>query len=237
MTFNSKLLKELMKESDYTQEKLKKEFDLRGSEITIDGIKNWNRTDNPRVPELEKIIILGEIFKVNPLDFLNDKKVNKYNSQQNVVNNVILLDKINLRASAGGGAYSDLPIETTKMAIDKSAIALEKGLDPKNLKVIEVIGDSMEPEYYESDFAVVDMVNGRYDFTKIGGVYVVRVADMIYIKKVEFLPENKIKLISLNKQYGDMYPHKDGYEYEILGKVCGKIHFSKGLFFDRQGIE
>ena len=67
MTFNNTFLKELMKNNGYTQEKLKKEFDLRGSEITIDGIKNWNRTDNPRVPELEKIIILGDIFNVNPL--------------------------------------------------------------------------------------------------------------------------------------------------------------------------
>jgi phage repressor protein C with HTH and peptisase S24 domain len=152
-------------------------------------------------------------------------------------NNVLLLDKINLRAGAGSGGYVDLPIETTKIAIDKTAIPAVKGLNLKHLKVIEIIGDSMEDEYYEGDFAVIDMVNGRHNFTKINGNYVVRVADIIYIKKVEFLPGNKIKLISLNKLYGDMYPHKEGYDYEILGKVCGKIHFSKGLFFDNQGIE
>ena len=111
--------------------------------------------------------------------------------QQSTSNNIVFLDKINIRAGAGAGGYGDLPIETTKMAIDKNAITDIKGLDTKNLKVIEVIGDSMEPEYYEGDFAIIDMVNGRYDFTKISGVYIIRVDDVIYIKKVEFL--HKIK--------------------------------------------
>jgi len=81
------------------------------------------------------------------------------------------------------------------------------------------------------------MVYGRDGFTKIGGVYVVRVNEMIYIKKVEFLPDGKLKLISINRDYGDMYPHDEGYDYEILAKVCGKIHVEKGLTFDKQGIE
>jgi phage repressor protein C with HTH and peptisase S24 domain len=237
MTFEKEYYKKLMNDKELTYSSLIKEFANRGYDIKMDTVKSWTRTINPNMPDFKNITVLSEIFDVNPLSFINDKKTNKYKNIQQLDNNVVLLDKISLRAGAGVGAYDDLPVESTKIAVDKSAIALEKGLDPKNLKVIEVVGDSMEPEYYEGDFAVIDMVNGRYDFLKIGGVYIVRVADVIYIKKVEFLPEHKIKLISLNKQYSDIYPHKDGYDCEILGKVCGKIHFSKGLFFDNQGIE
>jgi phage repressor protein C with HTH and peptisase S24 domain len=184
----------------------------------------------------ETIALVRDFIK-NPIDEIK-KEIIKYTQNNDTVNpNVILLDKINLRAGAGAGGNADLPLESTKIAIDRAIVSDIKGLDPKNLKVIQIIGDSMEPEYFEGDYAVIDMVNTRCDFTKIGGVYIVRVSDVIYIKKIEFLPENKIKLISLNKQYGDMYPHKDGYDFEILGKVCGKIHLVKGLFFDKQGIE
>ena len=97
----------------------------------------------------------------------------------------------------------------------------------------------MQPEYDEGDLAIVDMVNFRGDFIKIGGIYVVRVGDVVYVKRVEFLPKGAIKLISLNSKYGDLYPHKEGYEYEILGKVCGKIklEIQKGLTFSDSGIK
>ncbi len=152
--------------------------------------------------------------------------------------NVVFLSKSEMLIGAGSeGAYDlDLFNKETKIAVDRSFI---KGLDPKNLKLFEVVGDSMQPEYDEGDLAIVDMVNFRGDFIKIGGIYVVRVGDVVYVKRVEFLPKGAIKLISLNSKYGDLYPHKEGYEYEILGKVCGKIklEIQKGLTFSDNGIK
>ena len=152
--------------------------------------------------------------------------------------NVVFLSKSDMLIGAGSeGAYDlDLFNKETKIAVDRSFI---KGLDPKNLKLFEVVGDSMQPEYDEGDLAIVDMVNFRGDFIKIGGIYVVRVGDVVYVKRVEFLPKGAIKLISLNSKYGDLYPHKEGYEYEILGKVCGKIklEIQKGLTFSDSGIK
>ena len=152
--------------------------------------------------------------------------------------NVVFLSKSDMLIGAGSeGAYDlDLFNKETKIAVDRSFI---KGLDPKNLKLFEVVGDSMQPEYDEGDLAIVDMVNFRGDFIKIGGIYVVRVGDVVYVKRVEFLPKGAIKLISLNAKYGDLYPHKEGYEYEILGKVCGKIklEIQKGLTFSDSGIK
>lgn len=40
----------------------------------------------------------------------------------------------------------------------------------------------MEPEFCEGDIAIVDMVNHRYDFVKIGGIYIVRVNEVVHIK-------------------------------------------------------
>ncbi|MCD8213113.1 MAG: LexA family transcriptional regulator [Campylobacter sp.] len=152
--------------------------------------------------------------------------------------NIVFIDKIEMLAGAGSEGVFDLELfnSSTKVGIDRSFI---RGLNPANLKIFEVVGDSMLPEYDEGDLAIVDMVNHRYNFVRIGGIYIVRMGDIVYIKRVEFLPNNTAKLISLNSKYGDIYPHKEGYEWEILGKVCGKIHYeiSKGLTFDDQGIK
>jgi len=52
------------------------------------------------------------------------------------------------------------------------------------------------------------------------------------------MSEDKVRLISaVNKSYVDILLHKDGYDYKILGKVCGKVHIGKGLIFDYQGIK
>lgn len=147
--------------------------------------------------------------------------------------NIIYLDKLDMRAGAGSAGFIDVPHEGHKVAVDKFII---NGLNPKYLKIIEVIGDSMYPEFREGDLAILDMVYGRDTFAKIGGIYVIRVNDVVYIKKVEFLPDGKLKLISINRDYGDMLPHEQGYEYEILAKVCGKIRVEKGLTFDNGGV-
>ena len=206
-------------------------------------------------PELEKLPLIAEILGKNVIDLFDDEETSKkqivkkelknnFEKYAHLIpaeyglKNVVFLSKSEMLIGAGSeGAYDlDLFNKETKIAVDRSFI---KGLDPKNLKLFEVVGDSMQPEYDEGDLAIVDMVNFRGDFIKIGGIYVVRVGDVVYVKRVEFLPKGAIKLISLNAKYGDLYPHKEGYEYEILGKVCGKIKLEihKGLTFSDSGIK
>ena len=153
--------------------------------------------------------------------------------------NVVFLSKSEMRVGAGSEGTFDLEMldkEERKVAVDKSFV---KGLNPVNLRVFEVVGDSMLPDFEESDWAIVDMVNNRGNFVRIAGVYVVRMGEIVYIKRVEFLPNDNVKLISLNSKYGDIYPHKEGYDCEILGKVCGKIHYEvhRGLTFNDYGIK
>ncbi|MDL0090018.1 XRE family transcriptional regulator [Campylobacter gastrosuis] len=207
------------------------------------------------IPTIHTLKKIADACKVDMLFFFDDE----YEVKNNIVKkelmtnfanysefipieyqpkNIIYLDKADMLVGAGAEGTFDLKLINTasKVAVDKSFI---KGLNPANLKLFEVVGDSMSPEYAEGDIVIVDMVNHRYDFIKIGGIYVVLMGDVVYIKRVEFLPQGKLKLISLNPKYGDIYPHKEGYECEILGKVCGKIHYEiyKGLTFDDAGIK
>lgn len=226
------------------------QYETKKGEIGKDGKEK--KTANP---SLDKIPDMAEILDLDVTSFFPSrpelknqivKKELKNNFEKYAhlipaeygLKNVVFLSKSDMLIGAGSeGAYDlDLFNKETKIAVDRSFI---KGLDPKNLKLFEVVGDSMQPEYDEGDLAIVDMVNFRGDFIKIGGIYVVRVGDVVYVKRVEFLPKGAIKLISLNSKYGDLYPHKEGYEYEILGKVCGKIklEIQKGLTFSDSGIK
>lgn len=217
-------LKKIMAEKSLTADTIAKRMGVSRGSVT-----HWS--NSIRFPKSDDIIrSLASVLGVTEQELINPKNI----KQPSYNENVVMIDKLDMRAGAGASGLLDVPTEGNRIAVDKMII---NGLSPKHLKVIEVIGDSMYPEFQEGDLALLDMVDGRYNFTKIGGIYIVRVNDMIYIKKVEFLPDGKLKLISINREYGDMIPHEHGYDYEILGKVCGKIHVAKGLTFDNQGIK
>ena len=229
---NTDFLKEKMKEKKIRYADLAIDMTNAGYPITESAIKKWFMKE-PIVPDLKNIIGVAKVLK---LDVNEVVLQNLFSKPQE---NMIYVPKSEMRIGAGSEGVYDLAMlqkDERKIAVDKAFL---KGLDTKNLRIFEVVGDSMEPDFYEGDWAIADMVAGRDNFVRIAGVYIVRMDDVVYIKRVEFLPQNKIKLISLNPKYSDIYPHKEGYECEILGKVCGKVHCEvyKGLTFEDYGIK
>ena len=214
---NTDFLKEKMKEKKIRYADLAIDMTNAGYPITESAIKKWFMKE-PIVPDLKNMIGVAKVLK---LDVNEVVKQNLFSKPQE---NMLFLPKSEMRIGAGSEGVYDLAM-------------LQK--DERKIAVFEVVGDSMEPDFYEGDWAIADMVAGRDNFVRIAGVYIVRMDDVVYIKRVEFLPQNKIKLISLNPKYSDIYPHKEGYECEILGKVCGKVHCEvyKGLTFEDYGIK
>lgn len=209
------------------------QYETKFGEINKNG--NMKKTAKPK--DFDTMQKLAKALGVKVTDLLNDNEYEQYQLEMIGDNKNVIIDKLDTLAGAGSEGIFDIDLlkSSQKITIDKSFL---KGLNTKNLKLIEIVGDSMEPEYCEGDLAIVDMVNHRYDFIKISGIYIVRVGEIVYIKRVEFLPQGDIKLVSLNSKYSDMNPMKSGYDFEILGKVCGKIHFEigKGLIFNNQDI-
>lgn len=237
--FDFKRAKEIMREKGINQSDIVFFLADQGINYTLDGVKNWFRKDEKtrNNPEIKTLRALAELFDTS----LDELIIGGSDALKDLpLDNIVFLSKSEMRVGAGSEGVFDLEMlssEERKVAVDKSFIA---GLNPANLKVFEVVGDSMSPEYEENDWVIVDMVNCRYEFIKIAGIYIVRIGEIVYVKRVEFLPYGKVKLISLNPKYGDIYPHKEGYDdWEILGKVCGKIHYEvyKGLTFNDYGIK
>lgn len=237
--FDFKRAKEIMREKGINQNDIVFFLADQGINYTLDGVKNWFRKDEKtrNNPEIKTLRALAELFDTS----LDELIIGGSDTLKDLsLDNIVFLSKSEMRIGAGSEGVYDLAMlqkDERKIAVDKAFL---KGLDTKNLRIFEVVGDSMEPDFYEGDWAIADMVAGRDKFIRIAGIYIVRVDDVVYIKRVEFLPQGKIKLISLNPKYSDMYPHKEGYsECEILGKVCGKVHCEvyKGLTFEDYGIK
>ena len=96
----------------------------------------------------------------------------------------------------------------------------------------------MLPEFNDGDYILVEMLGGR-DYIKRPSIYLVRLSDVVYIKRIEFLPNNDIRLISINPTYPPFLASETGYEWEILGAVYGKISvkLGSGFQFASQGVK
>ena len=80
-----------------------------------------------------------------------------------------------------------------------------------------VSGDSMEPKYHNGSVALIRETGFDYD----GAVYAVDWDGQTYIKKV-YREEDGLRLVSLNKRYGDKFAPYDE-NPRIIGKIVGNF--------------
>jgi phage repressor protein C with HTH and peptisase S24 domain len=123
-------------------------------------------------------------------------------------------------ASLGGG----LPRQEADVLVGRMQVSmtwvqqkLPNITSPKNLEIIVGFGNSMEPTFCDGDLMLVD--RGVRE-VKIDCVYVFAIGDELFIKTLQRLPGNVLRVISDNKKY-DPYiigPESRA-EVEILGRV------------------
>ncbi|WP_018125993.1 LexA family transcriptional regulator [Desulfovibrio oxyclinae] len=105
------------------------------------------------------------------------------------------IPKVRARLSAGGGSFE------TEGQVEGyysfRADWLHSRGNPRKMVLMEVVGNSMEPELKEGDLVLLDQ-----DKTEIlaGGLYAVGVEDTVMVKRVERLPRTLV-LHSDNKDY------------------------------------
>lgn len=106
-----------------------------------------------------------------------------------------------------------------KVAFRKEWIA-RKG-NAKDMVLIKVSGDSMEPTLLNGDLVLVD--RGRNYLEPQGGVYAIALDDVIMIKRVQPIGD-RVRIISDNKMYEPFEVSAD--QVKINGKV---IWFAREL--------
>lgn len=85
----------------------------------------------------------------------------------------------------------------------------------KNLKIITGFGDSMKGMYNPGDPLVIDVGVKLCDHD---GVYFFRVGNEGFVKTLQRIPGEGIRVISENKKY-ESWTIREGMDFEIMGKV------------------
>jgi len=122
--------------------------------------------------------------------------------------------KVRARLSAGGGSFETAG-QVEGYYSFRSDWLNTRG-NPANMVLMEVIGNSMEPEIKEGDLVLID--ESRNDVLS-GGIYAVGVEDTVMVKRVERLPGTLV-LRSDNMDYSPI--HLSGDELNNV-RVIGKV--------------
>jgi SOS-response transcriptional repressor LexA len=129
-------------------------------------------------------------------------------------------------AVAGCGASGMLEQLKLNNAIDIDRKILPKDLINKDLALIRVVGDSMEPYLSETDWAFIQLRHNQ-DIVLANSVYLIAHGDNVQIKRCQFKPDGSCLLISDNKTYPDEIAYFG--EWDIVGKIVGRFKFGSGF--------
>ncbi len=121
-------------------------------------------------------------------------------------------------ASAGGGSFTD-DEASEALVLDPHMVDMLGGdREIKYIDSINVLGDSMEPTFYENDMVFINRL--QKDIKK-GGVFVVSTPNGLFIKRLALRADGMLELISDNPLYT---PESiDAQSVEVIGRVVGSM--------------
>ncbi len=135
----------------------------------------------------------------------------------------IIFDVLDVKASAGFGAGGDVMEVIHQIKFNSTHyFELFRGMNPNNISIISVKGDSMSPTFENGDLLFIDTSIDTYDGD---GIYVFTFDNFIFVKRIQKTGRH-FTIISDNKFYDPW--ELDG-ECVIHGKV--KVHQSQKLNF------
>ncbi|GAB5488923.1 MAG: hypothetical protein Pars2KO_24930 [Parasphingorhabdus sp.] len=128
---------------------------------------------------------------------------------------LIEVKQMSLGASAGPGSLADDEFSGAMAFGSKWLKRL--GSDPDKLSLISVDGDSMDPTLCDGDDIMVDHSAAEAALLR-DGIYVLRMDDVLLVKRMAVGPAGKISILSDNPQYPD-WDDVNVADVNIIGRV------------------
>jgi phage repressor protein C with HTH and peptisase S24 domain len=174
----------------------------------------------------KELALLEDAYKVKLSDDIRDKilKVNhdfqqikqRFEDRRNGFINLPVRSEVT--ASMGYGVEVLDEQQTGTYSFSKKLLR-DIGADPNYSDVIFSSGDSMYPTIEGGDCLVVDKSKTDiYD----GKIYCVRIQEKLYAKRLQFLPPNKVNVISDNPKYKPFevdLSKELNYDFAVIGEV------------------
>lgn len=230
-------IKKFRKEKGLTQADLAERInEILGTSYTYENVKSWERGVNVKLSVIEaiaealgvteqdlfdpskKIEIFKEILKKKPPEALDLLK-----SQYPAISETIEVPILSHEVSAGHGLE---PYETE--VIDRVVVDKDKffpGVPPHKIDGVIVKGDSMEPTLYEGDYVFLYRFDWDEEIEKIDDIYVINVDNQLKVKRLNFMLNGHIRVISDNPKYKpeEINPNETQVYFRIIGRVLKKF--------------
>lgn len=129
--------------------------------------------------------------------------------------NMVRIKQLELGASAGPGSLADDEAAQDTMAFGAKWLK-QLGTDPAKLSLISVDGDSMDPTLCDGDDIMVDHSAAQRPLRD--GIYVLRMDDVLLVKRLALRPSGKLSIRSDNERYPN-WDDVEPQEVNIIGRV------------------
>lgn len=195
-------------------------------QISESGVRKYFPPFNS-IPSIDKAARIAEACGVE-LEWLATGRGHKYRNaiiedvtapykvEESFLDEFALIDGYHVQVGAGvGQIVGDEPVRR-RLAFRRKWLRYRK-LDPDKLALVFAKGDSMEPTIYDNDTILVDtaqrqIVDGR--------IFVIRLGDELYAKRLQKLPDGGIHIISDNDGYTMLrVPAAEMPTLQVIGKV------------------
>lgn len=118
--------------------------------------------------------------------------------------------------SAGSGAWTEGAKVLTQLAFTGYSLR-KKGLEPSKMSAVRIAGDSMEPLLRDNDTVMIDHSRNTIEAEAI---YVIRLDDHLFAKRLQRQFDGSVHIISENKAYRDMVvPKSQLGDLHVIGRV------------------
>lgn len=210
-------LKKIRKTLELSQENMAKALGTTGRTLRDYEKENFGVSYD----FLNKLI---ETYNVNPnWIFRNEFPIFLNEETEGLVKNIspeekadlIYIPKYDPKAAAGPGNFTVSECMEYFIAIQSTVIRRIVGFVPTLLSAIEAEGDSMSPLINNGDLIIIDLTRNVPN----DGVYVLNINDGLVVKRIQSLPNYKLKVTSENKAY-------DPYEVDLKAdnaRIVGKV--------------
>ena len=136
---------------------------------------------------------------------------------------LVQVKRYDVRVAAGHGAFV-LGEDVVGSVAFRREWLQARGLNARNLALVDVIGDSMEKALREGDIVLIDLSQ-----TAIvsGKAYVIRLGDELLVKYLQHLPGGLIQVFSENSTIYPPFTIDEkslGIEIFIIGRVVASAH-------------
>ncbi len=160
-----------------------------------------------RLPEMERGM-LARYFGI-------DERILGAPTESAASSRMRTIPKLDVGASAGPGAMNDGELLAGKIGFDEKWLR-KLVLDPSCLSLIRVEGDSMSPTLNNNDDIMVDSSTVTAGWRD--GVYIIRMDDVLMVKRLAKGPTGRLSVLSDNIAYPD-WPDIDRSAVTIVGRV------------------